>query len=92
MLYHPKGDRQARIAAAELLHGIITYMVGAAASAPKIRTGESQYAAMYSLVLPAALGLSVCGDVVCRQLFHTLLFQVMISNLMIFKQKNFFIF
>jgi hypothetical protein len=70
------GDRQARIAAAELLHGVITFMVGSAASAPKDRTGGSKFAPMYSLVLPAALQLSVSTDSVCRQLFHTLLFQI----------------
>jgi hypothetical protein len=51
-------------------------MVGSAASAPKDRTGGSKFAPMYSLVLPAALQLSVSGDAVCRQLFHTLLFQI----------------
>jgi hypothetical protein len=61
-------------------------MVGAAASAPKVRNGESKFSAMYSLVLPAAIWLSVCGDAVCRQLFHSLLFQVVhfvVLNIMI---------
>ena len=82
------GDRQARIAAAELLHSIITYMVGAAASAPKVRNGESKFSAMYSLVLPAAIWLSVCGDAVCQQLFHSLLFQVKLLNFFLVNNRN----
>ena len=51
-------------------------MVGAAASGSKVRTGDSRYAPMYSLVLPTAVRLSVSGDAVCCQLYHTLLYQV----------------
>ena len=51
-------------------------MVGAAASGSKVRAGDSRFTPMYSLVLPTAVRLSVSGDALCSQLFHTLLYQV----------------
>ena len=72
------GDRQIRTAAAELLHGVLTLIVGTAAYAQKDRTGkvDSKYAVIYSNLLPSALLLSISSDLICRQLFHTLIFQL----------------
>ena len=66
-----------KIAAAELLHGVITLAVGRAAGGPKNRNSQdSRYASLYSHLFPAALSLSISDDIVCKKLFHTLLFQL----------------
>lgn len=74
-------DRQVKIAAAELLHGVMTLMIGTAKHVHTLRSindqqQESKFATLYSNIFPTALRLSVSSDSVLRQLFHTLIFQI----------------
>lgn len=60
-----------------------THVTGAAKHVHTLRSlknnnqqEESKFASLYSNVFPTALSLSVSSDAVCRQLFHTLVFQI----------------
>ena len=72
------GDAGARVAAAQGLHGALSYMVGAAATSPtRGRVGvQSPFAVHYRNIFPAVLGLAASATGVCRELFAPLLRQL----------------
>ena len=78
LLCNQSVDRQLRTNAAESLHSLIIYMVGKAASNPARRLSDknSIFAVAYSKIFPTVLKLASSEDIICRQLFSTLLQQL----------------
>ncbi len=73
-------DRRTKVAACELLHTLILYMIGLNSSDPsKDKGGEkaagTNFSKIYGHVFPAMLRLATDLDVVPKQLFYTLAFQ-----------------
>lgn len=70
-------EQQMKITAGEVLHGLILYVVGLAATDPGGRTApNSPYTCYYRKLFPAALSLSISDEVVVRELFSTLFLQL----------------
>jgi hypothetical protein len=78
--------REAKVAAAEALHALLLWMVGAAATDSRRRAagkgksdgggGSGSYTRTFEKLLPVVLRLGVDEDTVVRQLFSTLLLQL----------------
>jgi DNA-dependent protein kinase catalytic subunit len=73
-------DRATKVAACELLHTMVLYMIGLNSTDPsKDKVGEkasgTNFSKIYERVFPAVLRLATDLDVVAKQLFYTLTFQ-----------------
>jgi len=66
-------ERQTKVAACELLHSLVLYMVGSSAS---IRSREMQFYRIYQHVFPSLIRLACDVELVARQLFEPLVFQL----------------
>ncbi|KAI8973301.1 hypothetical protein BDF20DRAFT_642731 [Mycotypha africana] len=71
-------DRKIKVAACELLHGLVVYMVGNSAFTPRKskRSEESDYHKFYSRLFPVMLNLAIDADQVTRDMFRVLNSQV----------------
>jgi DNA-dependent protein kinase catalytic subunit len=66
-------ERQSKVAACELLHSLVLYMVGSSAS---IRSREMQFYQIYQRIFPSLIRLACDVELVARQLFEPLVFQL----------------
>uniref|UniRef100_A0A8D2M7W0 DNA-dependent protein kinase catalytic subunit n=1 Tax=Zonotrichia albicollis TaxID=44394 RepID=A0A8D2M7W0_ZONAL len=69
-------DRQTKVAACELLHGIVTYMLGKASQMPEGRQGPPPMYHLHKRVFPVLLRLACDIDQVTRQLYEPLVMQL----------------
>ena len=70
-------EQQMKITAGEILHGLVLYIVGLAATDPSGRTAtNSPYTCYYRKMFPSILSLAVSDELLCRELFSTLFFQL----------------
>lgn len=71
-------DRQVKVAACELLHGLVLFMIGNAAFQAKDtrETTESDYHKLYLKVFPVMLKLAIDPDQVARDMFRLLYTQL----------------
>ncbi|NXA73861.1 PRKDC kinase, partial [Thryothorus ludovicianus] len=69
-------DRQTKVAACELLHGIVTYMLGKASQMPEGRQGPPPMYHLHKRVFPVLLRLACDIDQVARQLYEPLVMQL----------------
>ncbi|GAN09060.1 DNA-dependent protein kinase catalytic subunit isoform 1 [Mucor ambiguus] len=65
-------DRQVKIAACELLHGLVIYMIGSSAFAAKTtkNSTESLYHTYYERVFPVMLKLAIDADPIARDMYR----------------------
>ncbi|CAM9241776.1 unnamed protein product, partial [Lampetra fluviatilis] len=64
------------VAACELLHAVVIYMLGLGVTAPQGAQGEAPHARLYRHTLPVLLRLGCDADQVTRQLFEPLMMQI----------------
>ncbi|NXL64473.1 PRKDC kinase, partial [Chordeiles acutipennis] len=69
-------DRQTKVAACELLHGIVTYMLGKASQMPERRQGPPPMYQLHKRIFPVLLRLACDVDQVTRQLYEPLVMQL----------------
>ncbi|XP_030325664.1 DNA-dependent protein kinase catalytic subunit isoform X3 [Strigops habroptila] len=69
-------DRQTKVAACELLHGIVTYMLGKASQMPEGRQGPPPMYQLHKRLFPVLLRLACDVDQVTRQLYEPLVMQL----------------
>uniref|UniRef100_A0A8C3U087 DNA-dependent protein kinase catalytic subunit n=1 Tax=Catharus ustulatus TaxID=91951 RepID=A0A8C3U087_CATUS len=69
-------DRQTKVAACELLHGIVTYMLGKASQMPEGRQGPPPMYHLHKRIFPVLLRLACDTDQVTRQLYEPLVMQL----------------
>uniref|UniRef100_A0A8C4UGR0 DNA-dependent protein kinase catalytic subunit n=1 Tax=Falco tinnunculus TaxID=100819 RepID=A0A8C4UGR0_FALTI len=69
-------DRQTKIAACELLHSIVTYMLGKASQMPEGRQGPPPMYQLNKRIFPVLLRLACDVDQVTRQLYEPLVMQL----------------
>uniref|UniRef100_A0A8C3JZN1 DNA-dependent protein kinase catalytic subunit n=1 Tax=Calidris pygmaea TaxID=425635 RepID=A0A8C3JZN1_9CHAR len=69
-------DRQTKVAACELLHSIVTYMLGKASQMPEGRQGPPPMYQLHKRVFPVLLRLACDVDQVTRQLYEPLVMQL----------------
>ncbi|KAL9555838.1 hypothetical protein MBANPS3_002175 [Mucor bainieri] len=71
-------DRQVKIAACELLHGLVIYMIGNSAFAAKTTKAstESLYHRYYERVFPVMLKLAIDADPIARDMYQLLYKQI----------------
>uniref|UniRef100_A0A803VTB7 DNA-dependent protein kinase catalytic subunit n=1 Tax=Ficedula albicollis TaxID=59894 RepID=A0A803VTB7_FICAL len=69
-------DRQTKVAACELLHGIVTYMLGKASQMPEGRQGPPPMYHLHKRLFPVLLRLACDIDQVTRQLYEPLVMQL----------------
>lgn len=81
-------EKQTRIAACELLHGLVLYMIGKSATKPKElkkanrnaidqeQVSKAAFAKLYAKLFPVIIKLATEIEVVSRQLFEPLIFQI----------------
>uniref|UniRef100_A0A8C3EGH3 DNA-dependent protein kinase catalytic subunit n=1 Tax=Corvus moneduloides TaxID=1196302 RepID=A0A8C3EGH3_CORMO len=69
-------DRQTKVAACELLHGIVTYMLGTASQMPEGHQGPPPMYHLHKQVFPVLLRLACDIDQVARQLYEPLVMQL----------------
>ncbi|XP_054250756.1 DNA-dependent protein kinase catalytic subunit [Indicator indicator] len=69
-------DRQTKVAACELLHSIVTYMLGKASQIPEGRQGPPPMYQLHKRVFPVLLRLACDVDPVTRQLYEPLVMQL----------------
>uniref|UniRef100_A0A8U8BGC8 DNA-dependent protein kinase catalytic subunit n=1 Tax=Geospiza parvula TaxID=87175 RepID=A0A8U8BGC8_GEOPR len=69
-------DRQTKVAACELLHGIVTFMLGKASQMPEGRQGPPPMYHLHKRVFPVLLRLACDIDQVTRQLYEPLVMQL----------------
>ncbi|XP_009101121.3 DNA-dependent protein kinase catalytic subunit isoform X1 [Serinus canaria] len=69
-------DRQTKVAACELLHGIVTYMLGKASQMPEGCQGPPPMYHLHKRVFPVLLRLACDIDQVARQLYEPLVMQL----------------
>ncbi|XP_027494416.1 DNA-dependent protein kinase catalytic subunit isoform X2 [Corapipo altera] len=69
-------DRQTKVAACELLHSIVTYMLGKATQMPEGHQGPPPMYHLYKRVFPVLLRLACDIDQVTRQLYEPLVMQL----------------
>ncbi|XP_043271824.1 DNA-dependent protein kinase catalytic subunit-like [Venturia canescens] len=73
-LAQSSGDRSTRIAACEVLHTIVAFMLGK--TVPLLTYDKDRFSALYESVCPALLRLGCDPDDVIMQLFHPLVIQL----------------
>ncbi|RMC15431.1 hypothetical protein DUI87_07622 [Hirundo rustica rustica] len=71
-----KGNSKFQVAACELLHGIVTYMLGKASQMPEGRQGPPPMYHLYKRIFPVLLRLACDIDQVARQLYEPLVMQL----------------
>uniref|UniRef100_A0A8C0BSU3 DNA-dependent protein kinase catalytic subunit n=1 Tax=Buteo japonicus TaxID=224669 RepID=A0A8C0BSU3_9AVES len=69
-------DRQTKVAACELLHGIVTYMLGRASQMPEGSQGPPPMYQLHKRLFPVLLRLACDVDQVTRQLYEPLVMQL----------------
>uniref|UniRef100_A0A663E401 DNA-dependent protein kinase catalytic subunit n=1 Tax=Aquila chrysaetos chrysaetos TaxID=223781 RepID=A0A663E401_AQUCH len=69
-------DRQTKVAACELLHGIVTYMLGRASQMPEGAQGPPPMYQLHKRIFPVLLRLACDVDQVTRQLYEPLVMQL----------------
>ncbi|KYO26142.1 DNA-dependent protein kinase catalytic subunit isoform B [Alligator mississippiensis] len=69
-------DRQTKVAACELLHGLVMFMLGKASQMPERRQGSSPMYQLYKRTFPVLLCLACDVDQVARQLYEPLVMQL----------------
>ncbi|XP_062426360.1 DNA-dependent protein kinase catalytic subunit [Rhea pennata] len=69
-------DRQTKVAACELLHSIVVYMLGKASQMPEERQGPPPMYQLYKRMFPVLLRLACDVDQVTRQLYEPLVMQL----------------
>ncbi|XP_072708622.1 DNA-dependent protein kinase catalytic subunit isoform X1 [Ciconia boyciana] len=69
-------DRQTKVAACELLHSIVTYMLGKASQMPERRQGPPRMYQLHKRLFPVLLRLACDVDQVTRQLYEPLVMQL----------------
>ncbi|XP_077979786.1 DNA-dependent protein kinase catalytic subunit-like [Glandiceps talaboti] len=69
-------DRQTKVAACELLHSLVLYMVGRGAQQPDRKQDKAPMEKLYKKVLPVLLQLACDVEQVARQLFEPLVMQL----------------
>ncbi|XP_075350728.1 DNA-dependent protein kinase catalytic subunit isoform X2 [Mycteria americana] len=69
-------DRQTKVAACELLHSIVTYMLGKASQMPERRQGPPPMYQLHKRLFPVLLRLACDVDQVTRQLYEPLVMQL----------------
>ncbi|XP_063182908.1 DNA-dependent protein kinase catalytic subunit [Chroicocephalus ridibundus] len=69
-------DRQTKVAACELLHSIVTYMLGKASQMPEGRQGPPPMYQLHKRIFPVLLRLACDVDQVTRQLYEPLVMQL----------------
>ncbi|XP_010572683.1 PREDICTED: DNA-dependent protein kinase catalytic subunit isoform X4 [Haliaeetus leucocephalus] len=69
-------DRQTKVAACELLHGIVTYMLGRASQMPEGSQGPPPMYQLHKRLFPVLLHLACDVDQVTRQLYEPLVMQL----------------
>ncbi|XP_076335270.1 DNA-dependent protein kinase catalytic subunit-like isoform X2 [Tachypleus tridentatus] len=69
-------DRQTKVAACELFHALVIYMIGISVQQPKEWQKKYPMTKLYQRVFPALLKLACDVDQVARQLFEPLCYQV----------------
>ncbi|XP_035175280.1 DNA-dependent protein kinase catalytic subunit [Oxyura jamaicensis] len=69
-------DRQTKVAACELLHSIVAYMLGKASQMPERREGPPPMYLLYKRLFPVLLRLACDVDQVTRQLYEPLVMQL----------------
>ncbi|NP_989989.4 DNA-dependent protein kinase catalytic subunit [Gallus gallus] len=69
-------DRQTKIAACELLHSIVAYMLGKASQMPERQQGPPPMHQLYKRIFPVLLRLACDVDQVTRQLYEPLVMQL----------------
>uniref|UniRef100_A0A8C3RFN2 DNA-dependent protein kinase catalytic subunit n=1 Tax=Cyanoderma ruficeps TaxID=181631 RepID=A0A8C3RFN2_9PASS len=69
-------DRQTKVAACELLHGIVTYMLGKASQMPEGHRGPPPMYHLHKRIFPVLLRLACDIDQVTRQLYEPLVMQL----------------
>ncbi|KAM4688942.1 DNA-dependent protein kinase catalytic subunit [Discoglossus pictus] len=65
-------DRQTKVAACELLHSIVAYMLGKASQIPEVKTESPPMYKLYKRTFPVLLRLACDVDQVTRQLYEPL--------------------
>ncbi|XP_077348787.1 DNA-dependent protein kinase catalytic subunit isoform X2 [Lithobates pipiens] len=66
------GDRQTKVVACELLHSMVTFMLGKASQIPDSNTGPPPMYRLYKRIFPVLLRLACDVDQVTRQLYEPL--------------------
>ncbi|EDV28309.1 uncharacterized protein TRIADDRAFT_20924, partial [Trichoplax adhaerens] len=69
-------DRQTKIAACELLHALVLYMIGRGAQQPGGTGSVTNYGNLYKKIFPAILTLASDVEQVSQQLFQPLVYQL----------------
>ncbi|XP_070581112.1 DNA-dependent protein kinase catalytic subunit-like [Ptychodera flava] len=69
-------DRQTKVAACELLHSLVLYMIGRGAQQPDTKQAKAPMEKLYKKVLPVLLQLACDVEQVSRQLFEPLVMQM----------------
>ena len=71
-------DRQVKVAACELLHGLVLAMIGQCAHTPRDRSkpGQQSFCGLYKRIFPILLRLAIDVDQVARDMFKTLTTQL----------------
>uniref|UniRef100_G3URQ9 DNA-dependent protein kinase catalytic subunit CC3 domain-containing protein n=1 Tax=Meleagris gallopavo TaxID=9103 RepID=G3URQ9_MELGA len=69
-------DRQTKVAACELLHSIVAYMLGKASQMPERQQGSPPMYQLYKRIFPVLLRLACDVDQVTRQLYEPLVMQL----------------
>uniref|UniRef100_A0A8C3LKV0 DNA-dependent protein kinase catalytic subunit n=1 Tax=Chrysolophus pictus TaxID=9089 RepID=A0A8C3LKV0_CHRPC len=69
-------DRQTKVAACELLHSIVAYMLGKASQMPERQQGPPPMYQLYKRIFPVLLRLACDVDQVTRQLYEPLVMQL----------------
>ncbi|XP_004615434.2 DNA-dependent protein kinase catalytic subunit [Sorex araneus] len=69
-------DRQTKVAACELLHSVVVFMLGKATQMPEDRQGPPPLYRLYKRVFPVLLRLACDVDQVTRQLYEPLVMQL----------------
>lgn len=69
-------ERKTKIAACELLHTILIYMIGKSATSPKRQKDSSLFFKIYEKIFPNLIKLAVDSEPVTNQLFEPLIYQI----------------
>jgi hypothetical protein len=68
-------QNQKKVLACESLHSLVLYMIGTSASDPQ-RLTRSLFAECYESILPCVINLANSNDSIVKELFHSLLLQI----------------
>ena len=85
-------ERQTKVAACELLHSLVLYMLGRSAQQPGTTQAREPMDGLYRKVFPAVLTLACDVEQVCYQIFQFLVFFYFFDNYSIYESHESFLF